>query len=230
MSEWFAPDALLGSPIPPPRWLDRRSRSRHYRGAHVMSDLGPMYGHGSSRSVPGRWIDFELEEVRGHVNRPVVKGWAFGLAIVGLIVMYAAFLWLSGASRSDPWPGVITFIAIPIGWFAALFLVGHFEVELELRPHALAVRSWIDLFFDRPGADLGPPAHVTATWLDPGHIRLASPTADIVVSMRLWPSWMRTGIADHLDHWGIELHDPAHPHSHGSRKHRREREARAARE
>jgi hypothetical protein len=48
--------------------------------------------------------------------------------------------------------------------------------------------------------------------------------------MWLWPSWMRTDIADHLDHWGIELHDPAHPDSHGSRKHRREREARAARE
>jgi hypothetical protein len=163
VSAGFLPDILLGSPIPPPRWLDRRSRSGRYRRAHVMSDLGPMYGHGSSRSVPGRWIDFDLKDVRGHVNRPVVKGWAFGLAIVGLIVMYGAFIWLSSAGRRDPAPGLIAFIALPIVWFAALFLVGRFEVELELRPHALALRSWIDLFFDRSGIDLGPPARITAT-------------------------------------------------------------------
>lgn len=181
--------------------------------------------------MPGRWIDFELKDVRGHVNRPVVKGWAFALGIIGLVAMYAELIWLSNMTpRPTLLPAILVIFTPPVLWFVALFAVGHFEVELELRPQTLAVRTWTELFLDRPGIDLGPPAHVTAMWLDLGHFRLNSPTAEVVVSMTLWPSWMRAEVGDHLDHWGIELQDPTHPDSHGSRKTRRKRDARAARQ
>ena len=100
-SSWPA-DALLGSPIPPPNWLDPRNRGTGW--------VAPGGWFTSSYRVPAEKIAFELDEINSCVNPPVVQGWAWCLAIAGLVLMLLGAKTLMGY-RMMELPGIVLFLA-----------------------------------------------------------------------------------------------------------------------
>ena len=210
-SSWLA-DALLGSPIPPPRWLDPRSGGfgRHgTSGWHAPSAgyfSGPMH-------VSGQYIRAELQALASCVNPPVVQGWAYCLALAGAAVMYLGFIGMKHSSLFDVQAMAMIVAPIPV-WFIALVLGGFFSHDVELRQGSIFVRRWTDVWFGRKGRAVGSLSTVHAALSCGSHLHLEGDAGVGVVSMAMWPSSSRGKLEERFESWGIELEFPGKHHVH----------------
>jgi hypothetical protein len=203
-SSWPA-DALLGSPIPPPNWLDPRNRGTGW--------VAPGGWFTSSYRVPAEKIAFELDEIKSCVNPPVIQGWAWCLAIAGLVSMLLGAKTLMGY-RTMELPAIVLFLApIPV-WFVAVTAGAFVSHDVELRDGVVYVRRWSDVWFGLAGKRVGPREDIHAVLSCGSHLHLASDARVVVVSMAMWPSSSRSALEERFDNWGIELEFPGRHHVH----------------
>ena len=215
-SQWLA-DALLGSPIPPPHWLDPRHGSSGW--------VSPYGGYWSAtQRVSGRRVRDELDELHSCVNPPVVQGWAWILAIVGLAVVLIGFRTMRVDGPGSEAGLAMVLLPLPV-WFAVEWVAAFFSMDLELREGVLYVRRWTDVWLGRTGHVIGTRSSVHAALSCGSHLQLEGGEGSKTVGLEMWPSSSRLALEERLDDWDIELefpgrhhvHHPAHRH-HG--KHR----------
>jgi hypothetical protein len=202
---WVA-DELLGSPIPPPRWLDPRHGRDGWSAPPAGYFSGPMH-------VSGGYIQAELEALYSCVNPPVVQGWAWILALLGGASVFAGFVSLRHDGAGDPRAMVLVLAPLPL-WFAAVVIGAFFAHDVELREGSVCVRRWTDVWFGRPGRLVGSRASVHAVLSCGSHVHLEGDGQVVVVSMAMWPGSSRQAIEERLERWGIELEFPGHHHPH----------------
>lgn len=220
--DWFV-NAMLGSPIPPPRWLGEDGPEN---APYVLQDVEPgtftvpqLWGRGIIRTVSAADIRAEQEDIRAHVNRPILQGWAFWLAIVviGLDVFDVIQIRVADGSAVTLW--LVLFAAAPIAWLALVLAAGRADRVIELRGRSIVVRSWLDAWFGRTGAILGP-ADKVAIFVDPeGRVRLTGPLGEARVSTGLWPSSSRHDLSHHLISWGAQVEGADRLHRRPRRHH-----------
>jgi hypothetical protein len=207
-SSWVA-DALLGPPIPPPRWLDPRNRGNDW----VAPPAGLWPFGGMSFHVAAGYIDAELDALASCVNPPVVQGWAWCLSLACAAAM---LLGLSEIGHHGAGDGqAIAMILLPIpAWFVALLIGGFFSHDVELREGSVHVRRWTDVWLGRPGRLVGPRSSVHAVLSCGSHLHLAGDAGVVVVSMAMWPSSSRRALEERFEKWEIELEFPGRHHVH----------------
>jgi hypothetical protein len=149
---WVA-DALLGSPTPPPRWLDPRNAGTGW--------TAPWAGYWSQHMhVPAGYIQEELRALWTCVNPPIVQGWAWCLALAGVVVTLLGLDRLSHSSVMDGPTLLMVLAPIPV-WFAAILAGGFFSHDVELREGEVCVRRWTDVWFGGKGRVVGPVATIS---------------------------------------------------------------------
>jgi hypothetical protein len=189
---WLA-DALLGSPIPPPVWLDPRHAGSGWRAP------------GSRRyryRVPAARIQVELDELNSRVNPPVIQGWAW---LLGLVCV-GAWLWglfLLAHGSGNAW-GPILFLAPPPVWVVAVWIGAFLSHDVELRDGRVLVRRWTDVWLGSRGRVVGDRASVQAT-LSGNSVRLSGDAGTAEVSMARWPTSSRLALEQRLRAWEIGL-------------------------
>jgi len=204
-------DALLGSPIPPPRWLDPRYRSTGW--VSPGSAYPSLYYFYLPTHVPAGYIRAELDELTTCVNPPLVQGWAWILALAGAAVMFLGLIGMRQRGTDDGLAIAMVLVAIP-AWFAAVVLGGFWSHDVELRDGSVYVRRWTDVWFGRTGRSVGHRASVHAVLSCGRHIHLAGDAGVGVVSMAMWPSSSRRALEERFEHWGVELEFPGSHHAH----------------
>jgi hypothetical protein len=198
---WLA-DALLGSPVPPPNWLDPRHGNAGWKAPSGF--MTPSY------RVPGERVQEALDALHSCVNPPVIQGWAWLAAIAGL---GCALLGLDELKHSEASGFLLLFGPLP-GWFLAVFLVGFFSHDVELRDGSVCVRRWTDVWLGRPGRLVGARETVHAVLSCGSHVQLEGDASATTVSMWMWPKSSRDLLAERLERWGIELEVPGRHHPH----------------
>ena len=236
---WVA-SLLLESPLPPPRWLlsgnerraqagivvrrlfERRARHTPWHEGHYLHDLGRAYPlFGAGRVVPAAEVEEALGDELGHLNPPLVQGWASGLAFLALLVMILAMRGLAEPENTRAfWTGAAMFVGAPALWLASQLVMGIVQREIELCQHGVAVRRWSDVWLHRPGRVLDEPDALCGTLTAHG-VRLVGATGSAVVATRLWPPSAREALQDELESWGIRFGNERAQH----RQHRRRQRA-----
>lgn len=203
--QWLA-DTLLGSPIPPPHWLDPRNGRSGW--------VSPYGGYFSGRhEVSAKRVNEELDELHSCVNPPVVQGWAWILAIVGIAVVLVGF-WVTRVEGSGSAAGLaMVFLPLP-AWFIAECVAAFFSNDLELREGVLYVRRWTDVWLGLTGRVIGTRSTVHAALSCGSHVQLEGDEGSKTVGMEMWPSSSRLALEDRMDDWGIELEFPGRHHVH----------------
>ena len=205
---WLA-DALLGSPIPPPNWLDPR-----YRGSGWRSPTGARVPRGwrpPSYRVSGRDIADQLDERNASVNPPVVQGWAWCLAVTLIVVTMAGLFTLK--SDSGDLVGIL-FVICPLpAWLIAVAVGAFFSHDIEQRDGSVLVRRWTDVWLGRRGRLVGTRRGTHAVLSCGSHVQLEGDAGAVSVSMAMWPSSSRMDLQRRLDAWGIELEFPGAHHA-----------------
>jgi hypothetical protein len=207
-SSWLA-DALLGSPIPPPNWLDPRHIRDGWtspRGGYYSYYIRPMH-------VSGRYIAEELRALSTCVNPPIVQGWAWCLALVGVAVTLLGLVQMRQPGPMSVWPILMILGPLPL-WFVAVIVGGFFSHDIELHQGRLSVRRWTDVWLGLEGRSVGSPDTVHAALSCGNHLHLEGDEGDAVVSLAMWPSSSRLMLEERFDHWGIELEFPGQHHVH----------------
>jgi hypothetical protein len=231
---WIAA-ILLESPAPPPRWIptgnERRaqartivqrmfeSRASHqaWHPGHYLHDLGGAYPiFGGSRFVSGDEVEADLEDELSHLTPPIFQGWdlVFVVALGAALLYVIRDIGIEDDGRDLP-RALLTVVLLLVLWAVVALAVGARERELELCQHGVAVRTWIDVWFHRPGHTLEDPAVLEAKIVESG-LRLSGPSGSMDVSMTLWPPSTRDAMHDELEAWGIEF-----GHRHEADHHRR---------
>lgn len=204
-NSWLV-DALLGSPIPPPRWLDPRHRGTGWVAPAAGYFSGPM-------RVSAGYVRAELDALASCVNPPVVQGWAWCLALACAVVLYLGMLSLGQHGPGDL-QAIALFVApIPV-WFAAVLFGGFLSHDVELGEGSVYFRRWTDVWFGRPGRLIGTRASVHAVLSCGSHLHLAGDASVVVVSLAMWPSSSRQALEERFENWGIELEFPGQHHVH----------------
>jgi hypothetical protein len=223
--EWFV-DAMLGSPIPPARWLGEDAPES---APYVLQDVAPgtvpqLWGREIIRAVSAAEIRAEEADIRAHINRPILQGWAFWMAIVVIGLEVFDLIQIRGAGGSAVFWWLALFAAAPIAWLALVLAAGRADRVIELRGRSILVKSWLDVWLGRTGAFLGP-ADKVAVSVDPtGRVRLTGPLGDASVSIALWPTSSRRDLSHHLSSWGAQVEGADQLHRrrhHGGRRPRR---------
>jgi hypothetical protein len=196
-------DALLGSPIPPPHWLDRRYSGTGWNAPGGI--FAPRY------RVPSGTIRAELEELFSCVNPPVIQGWAWCLALLGVASALRANWRLGTFGMGDLEGQLMLFLPIPL-WFVGLWVGAYFSHDVELRDGNVSVRRWTDVWLGRPGRLVGRRETVHAVLSCGHHLQLEGDAAAIQVSMAMWPRSSRQALEDRLEHWEVELEYPGRHH------------------
>lgn len=200
---WVA-DALLGSPTPPPRWLDPRNAGTGW--------TAPWAGYWSQHMhVPAGYIQEELRALWTCVNPPIVQGWAWCLALAGVVVTLLGLDRLSHSSVMDGPTLLMVLAPIPV-WFAAILAGGFFSHDVELREGEVCVRRWTDVWFGGKGRVVGPVATMHAVLSCGNHLYLAGDAGVVVVSLALWPDSSRQALEERFERWGVELEFPGKHH------------------
>jgi hypothetical protein len=150
------------------------------------------------------------------VNPPVVQGWAWCLAIAGLLSMVAGLAALKSSGSGDP-TGILQFLGPMPAWFAAELIVAFFSHDIELRDGSVRVRRWTEVWFGLDGTLVGTRQSVHAVLSCGSHLQLDGDAAAVTVSMAMWPSSSRVSLEERLGHWGIELEFPGSHHVHHPR-------------
>lgn len=105
-------------------------------------------------------------------------------------------------------------------WAALEILIGWQEHELELCQHGVAVWTWTDVWFRRPGRVLDDPALLEAA-VTSDELRLTGPTGGVAVDLRIWPPSAREALHDELEAWGVTFGHRHGAHHHAGRRHGR---------
>lgn len=205
-------DALMGSPIPPPNWLDPRHLGTGWT-APPTNWLGTSAYGIRGYHVPNERIAVELDELNTCVNPPVIQGWAWCLALLGGIVMVLGMVGLRAEGTGDLSTLLMFLCPIPV-WFAAVLVGGFFSHDVELRDGGVYVRRWTDVWLGRRGHSVGPRQIIHAVLSCGDHVQMIGDTAPVVVSMRMWPNSSRQSLEERFEHWGIELEFPGRHHVH----------------
>jgi RimJ/RimL family protein N-acetyltransferase len=220
---WLA-DFLLESPVPPAVWLpspsERRSRARlvveailkrrpPHRGWHpghrLRADLGSPFGS-FGRSVPGTDIEAEIESVLTHLNPPIFQGWVVLLLVpvawLLLVVLRAA----APGQELDAMPRAVAALGVGVLAVAVIVLAAGFhQREIEVCQHGIVVRRWTDAWFHRHGMVIGMPEAIRARVRE-GHLEIDGPgTADVRISLSLWPPSARRDLARDLEALGLRV-------------------------
>jgi hypothetical protein len=203
-------DALLGSPIPSPNWLDPRHRGAAWRAPGASWAGGLPVGR---YHVSGARVAVELAELNTCVNPPVIQGWAWCLALIGAAVTLLGVRDLGVNGPGDGRAILMIFTPIP-AWCAAVLLGGFFSHDVELRDGVVYVRRWTDVWFGRQGKVVGPVETLHAVLSCGDHVQMAGEAGPVVVSMTMWPSSSRQYLEERFQHWGIELEFPGSHHVH----------------
>ena len=203
-------DRLLGSPVPPPRWLDPRHRHTGWVAPRQYFYFGwstPSY------YVPPDRVQAELDELGSCVNPPVVQGWAWLMALVGVAV---ALLGLRGIRVSGGGDGLSMLLVLaPLpAWLLLVWIGAFFSHDVELRAGTVYVRRWTDVWLGRRGTLIGPRSTVHAAQSCSNHLQMAGDSATVTVSTTMWPTSSLQSLEDHFEGWGIQLESPGHHHSH----------------
>jgi hypothetical protein len=210
MSATWLVDALMGSPIPPPNWLDPRRRSSGWTSPHGFVRLGfTLRGY----HVPAPRIAAELDELNTCVNPPLVQGWAWCLALVGVVATLLGFRGIRMSEAADGVALLMVLLPIPV-WFAAVFAGGFFSHDVELRDGLVYVRRWTDVWLDRRGRLVGPRREIHAALSCGDHVQMVGGGEAVVVSMTMWPNSSRQSLEQRFEYWGIELEFPGRHHPH----------------
>jgi hypothetical protein len=224
--EWFV-DAMLGSPIPPPRWLGEDAPES---GPYVLQDAAQgmvpaLLVRPIIRTVSAAEIRADQEDIRAHINRPILQGWAFWLAIVVIGAEVFDLVQIRGADGLAVALWLAFFAAAPIAWLALVLLAGRADRVIERRGRSILVRRWTDVWFGRTGAVLGPADEVKVAVESEGRVRLSGPHGEALVSTALWPSSSRRDLGRHLTSWGARVQGAEQLHRrrrhHGGRRPRR---------
>jgi len=204
-SQWLA-DALLGSPIPPPHWLDPRHGGTGW--------VSPYGGYWSARHhVPAGRVRAELGELHSCVNPPVIQGWAWILAIVGIVVALLGFRTLRVDGSGSAAGLAMVMLPMPL-WFAAELIAAFFSFDIELRDGVLTVRRWTDVWLGLTGRVVGTRETVHAALSCGSHLQLEGDVGSHIVGMEMWPSSSRLALEERLEDWDIELEFPGRHHVH----------------
>jgi hypothetical protein len=214
---WLA-DALLGSPIPPPVWLDPSHAGSGWRAP------------GSRRyryKVPAARIQAELEEMNSRVNPPVIQGWAWLLGLVCVGAWLLGLWLLAHGTGSATALGPILFVAPLPAWAVMVWIGAFLSHDVELRDGEVLVRRWTDVWLGRRGRVVGGRESAHAT-LRENSVELSGEAGTAEVSMAMWPSSSRRALQERLRAWEIPLGAAGQPH--GERPHhaRRRRRVRGA--
>lgn len=202
---WLA-DALLGSPIPPPNWLDPRHSRDGWSAPRAGYFSGPMH-------VSGRYIAAELRDLATCVNPPIVQGWAWCLALIGTVVTILGFMAVRQPGPMSLWPPLMVLVPIPF-WFAALLVGGFFSHDIELHQGRLSARRWTDVWFGLEGRSVGSLETLHAALSCGNHLHLEGDEGVALVSLAMWPSSARLMLEQRFEQWGIELEFPGRHHVH----------------
>jgi hypothetical protein len=204
-------DALMGSPVPPPNWLDPRHLGTGWRSP---APSWTTLGTGRSYLVTHEQIAVELEELNTCVNPPVIQGWAWCLALAGVAVTLLGFRGLRTDGAGDVSALLMVLAPIPV-WFVAVFIGAFFSHDVELRNGVVYVRRWTDVWLGRRGRVVGPRQEIHAVLSCGDHVQMVgSAGRPVVVSMRMWPNSSRQSLEERFEHWGIELEFPGRHHVH----------------
>jgi hypothetical protein len=203
----YIADLLLGSPIPPPRWIDPRSRYPPPGGF-----IG-VYPVPRGRFVSDAEIQVTLEEMNACVNPPLIQGWAWCLAMVGVaaVLFNLRELRIYGSGDGLAW---LEIVMAPVVWCAAVIAGGLQSRDIELREGSVYVRRWTDVWFDREGTLIGRRSTVHAVLSCGVHLHLAGETGVADLSLRSWPSSSRRWLEKRFDAWNVELEFPGSHHAH----------------
>jgi hypothetical protein len=204
-SSWIA-DALLGSPIPPPNWLDPRSSGSGWHAPYGGYWSGPMH-------VSASYVRAELDDINSCVNQPVIQGWAWCLAMAAAAAIIVGLLNTHPNGDAIQSSLLLVFLPMP-GWVAAVLVGGFCSHDMELRGGSIYVRRWTDVWFGRPGLLVGSRASTHAALSCGNHLQLEGDDDTATVSLEMWPSSSRRLLQKRLDQWGIELEFPDQHHSH----------------
>ena len=220
--DWFV-DAMLGSPIPPPRWLGEDAPEK---APYVMEDgargsfaVPELWGRGITRTVSAAEIRAEQADIRAHINRPILQGWAFWLAIVVIGLEFFDLIQIRAAEGSAATFWLVLFSAAPIAWLGLVMAAGRADRVIELKGRSIVVRSWLEAWFGRSGAVLGPADKVSVSVDSEGRVRLAGPMGEAHVSTGLWPSSSRRDLSRHLISWGAHVEGADQLHRRPRRHH-----------
>ncbi len=218
--EWFV-DAMLESPIPPPRWLGKDSPedvpfTLQDAAPYTIPQLGVSE---IVRTVSAAEIRAEREDLRAHINRPVLQGWAFWLAIGVIGFDVFDLIQVRGADGPAVTLWLVLFAAAPIVWFGLVLAAGRANRVIELQGRTIVVRSWLDAWFGRTGTILGP-ADKVAISVDPADlVSLNGPLSEARISIFLWPSSSRHDLGHHLSSWGAQVEGADRLHRRPRRHH-----------
>ena len=210
MSSWLA-DALLGSPIPPPNWLDPRYQADGWVPPSGWVTPG-VYGRFHT-SVSPYEIRADLAEINSCVNPPVIQGWAWCLALVGIVSILLGVYSLKASPTFELTGLVLFFAPMPI-WFAAVTIGAFLSHDVELRGGDIYVKRWTDVWIGLKGRRVGAREDVHAVLSCGSHLHLAAGEEVVVVSMAMWPSSSRRSLEERFDHWDVELEFPGRHHVH----------------
>jgi hypothetical protein len=201
---WFA-DALLSSPVPPPNWLDPRHQGSGW--------VAPSGWFAASYRVPGEKVAAELETINSCTNPPVVQGWAWCLALAGVLTVVVGLATMHTTGAGDLGGILLVLAPLPV-WFLAVVFFAFFSYDIELCDGSVWVRRWTDVWFGRHGSLVGSRQSIHAALSCGSHVQLSGDAAVITVSMAMWPSSSRENLEQRLDLWEIELEFPGRHHVH----------------
>jgi hypothetical protein len=163
--------------------------------------------------VPAGYVQEELRALWTCVNPPIVQGWAWCLALAGVVVALLGFDRLNHSPAMDGQSLLMVLAPIPV-WFAAILVGGFFSHDVELREGEVWVRRWTDVWFGREGRAVGPVSTTHAVLSCGNHLHLAGDTGVVVVSLALWPDSSRQALEERFERWGVELEFPGKHHVH----------------
>jgi hypothetical protein len=198
-------DALLGSPIPPPNWLDPRHASSGWEA--------PAGFFAPSYHVPAERIRAEFDELSSCVNPPVIQGWTWCLALVAVGVVLSGLASLKTYGLGDAL-GIAALLGPIPAWFLADCIGASLSHDIELRDDQVVVMRWTDVWLGRPGRLVGSRASVHAVLSCGNHVQLSGDAGTVEVSMTMWPRSSRQALEVRLERWEIELEFPGRHHVH----------------
>jgi len=198
-------DALLGSPIPPPNWLDPR-----FAGSGWRAPRGPRLR--SYRFMSAEAVKVELAERESHLNAPVIQGWAW---LLGLALLAVEIAGLTRTRSADEALTLVMVLAPLPAWIVTVVAAAAVSRDVQLVDGSVFVRSWLGEWLGLRGRRLGAATSIRWSRASARRLELSSDAGGASVGLLLWPSSSVDALERRLRAWS----EPPghHPRRHGER-------------